>query len=467
LICESGFAGAVARFSYAGKTWFATMVLVGLRSPCAGLSILLMSAALGAGPALAVPAFAVQTSQPCASCHVGAFGPQLKPFGRDFKLHGYVGNDGKDHGLPLALTARTSFTHTAEPQPDLAPSFRPNDNAIIDVVSMYYAGRIAPQIGGFIEATFDGVADRPHLDNVDIRRAGEGQLFGHDMVWGLTANNGPTVSDPWNSTPVWGFPYNRSSLAPTPMAATLVDGRLAQRVVGAGAYMLWNDLLYSEVDIYKGLDAGILKTIGQDDGNQTTNPVPYGRLALIKDWGSHHAEVGAYALTGTVLPGGNQTFGFNNRVIDTAIDANYQFICDPAKVASDMLSAHATYIHEDGNIVGSQAQPLFGTLRHSLDTMRFDVSYSLAATVTPSVQYFRTTGTADASYWSTPTGSPNSDGIVFEVAYVPWGKPDSPFPNMNLRLAAQYISYFTFDGTSVNARNNNNLYLSLWTAVKF
>jgi hypothetical protein len=57
--------------------------------------------------------------------------------------------------------------------------------------------------------------------------------------------------------------------------------------------------------------------------------------------------------------------------------------------------------------------------------------------------------------------------MIFEVAYVPWGKPDSPFPNMNLRLAAQFVSYFTFDGTSVNARNNNNLHLSVWTAVRF
>jgi hypothetical protein len=57
--------------------------------------------------------------------------------------------------------------------------------------------------------------------------------------------------------------------------------------------------------------------------------------------------------------------------------------------------------------------------------------------------------------------------MIFEVAYVPWDKPDSPFPNMNLRLAAHYVSYFTFDGTSANARNNNNLYLGLWTAVKF
>jgi hypothetical protein len=39
---------------------------------------------------------------------------------------------------------------------------------------------------------------------------------------------------------------------------------------------------------------------------------------------------------------------------------------------------------------------------------------------------------------------------------------------MNLRLAAHYVSYFTFDGASANVRNNNNnLYLGLWTAVKF
>jgi hypothetical protein len=83
------------------------------------------------------------------------------------------------------------------------------------------------------------------------------------------------------------------------------------------------------------------------------------------------------------------------------------------------------------------------------------------------VQYFRTTGTADSSYWGTPNGSPNSDGMIFEVAYVPWGKPDSPFPNLNLRLAAQYVSYFSFDGSATDARNNNNFYFSLWTAVKF
>jgi hypothetical protein len=87
--------------------------------------------------------------------------------------------------------------------------------------------------------------------------------------------------------------------------------------------------------------------------------------------------------------------------------------------------------------------------------------------VTPSVQYFRTIGMADASYWTTPNGSPNSDGMILEVAYVPWGKPDSPFQNMNVRLAVQYVKYFSFDGSYANANRNDHFYFSLWTAMKF
>ena len=43
-----------------------------------------------APPAQAVPSYAEQTGQPCQACHVGGFGPQLTPFGREFKLGGYT-----------------------------------------------------------------------------------------------------------------------------------------------------------------------------------------------------------------------------------------------------------------------------------------------------------------------------------------------------------------------------------------
>jgi len=436
------------------------------------LLVVLLSALLRTNPAIALPSFAIQTGQPCAACHIGAFGPQLTPYGRDFKLHGYVASDGKDHGLPLAWTTQSSFTHTWAPQPGgAAPGFKPNDNVALDQTSLYWAGRITPEVGAFIEFMYDGVNQQPQVGNVDIRHASEAQLFDHDLLWGVTFNNSPTVQDPWNSTPAWGFPYNRSPLAPTPMAATLIDGGLAQRAAGAGAYVLWNDLLYLESDVYKGLDTTALQAVGQvpvDAGDQTTAFMPYLRLAIVRDWEKHHLEIGAYGISGNVLPAGNQTLGLSNRMTDAALDATYQFISDPTQVTSDSLSAHATYIHETATMAATEAQALTGMLLdHSLDTMRIDVSYSFSATITPSVQYFRTTGTTDVNYWSTPNGSPNSDGMILEVAYVPWGKPDSPFPNLNVRLAAQYVNYFSFDGSSTNARNNNNFYFSLWTAVKF
>ena len=437
-----------------------------------GVAVLLMFAALGTRPAAAVPAFAVQTGQPCATCHIGAFGPHLTPQGRDFKLHGYVGNDGKDHGLPLAFVSQSSFTHTAAAQPGgAAPGFKPNDNVAVDQVAAYYAGRITSDIGGFIELKFDGVKQQAQVDNVDIRHVREGQLFGKDALFGITLNNAPTVQDAWNSTPVWGFPFNRSPLAPTPMATTLLDGALSQRVVGVGAYVLWDDLVYWEADAYKGLNSTGLRAFGQvpiDDSDRTTTFMPYTRFALLRDWEKHHVEVGAFAMSGSVVPGGDQTLGLGVRKTDVAFDATYQYITDPTKVTSDRLSAHATYIHETATMDADAAQALTGALPgHALDTMRVDISYSFGATITPAIQYFRTTGTADMSYWATPNGSPNSDGMIFEIAYVPWGKPDSPFPNVNWRLAVQYVNYFTFDGTSANARSNNKFYVSLRTAVKF
>ncbi len=55
--------------------------------------------------AQAVPSFALQTGQPCTSCHIGAFGPQLTAFGRAFKIGGYTqtGGDGWQSALPASV----------------------------------------------------------------------------------------------------------------------------------------------------------------------------------------------------------------------------------------------------------------------------------------------------------------------------------------------------------------------------
>ncbi len=50
----------------------------------------LLLASIFATPiAQAVPSFSRQTGHACSICHVQAFGPNLTPYGRAFKLKGY------------------------------------------------------------------------------------------------------------------------------------------------------------------------------------------------------------------------------------------------------------------------------------------------------------------------------------------------------------------------------------------
>ena len=135
-----------------------------------------------------------------------------------------------------------------------------------------------------------------------------------------------------------------------------------------------------------------------------------------------------------------------------------------------MLSAHVTLIHErqdlDASRVLASSNP-----RNTLNTFRADVSYSFAATVTPSIQYFNTWGTPDANFYSSPNGPtvfrPNSAGVIAEIAYVPFGKPNSFISWGNIRFAAQYVAYTQFNGATHGASGNNALFLSVWMAAHF
>ena len=111
----------------------------------AACGIALCLSAIRPHPARAVPAFAGQTGQPCTACHVGAFGPELTPFGRAFKIGGYTlqGGTGTLAKIPLAAFVQTSFTTTSKTQgAPAAPHFAANNNAAIDQVSIFLAGRI-------------------------------------------------------------------------------------------------------------------------------------------------------------------------------------------------------------------------------------------------------------------------------------------------------------------------------------
>ena len=163
--------------------------------------------------AASLPLYARQTGQPCATCHTAFL--ELTPFGRRFKLGGYTLGGGDWNGPPFAVMLQPTFTNTQGSQPGgAAPGLGVNNNFVMQQMSLFTGGAFTENLGAFIQGTFDGVTRRFSWDNTDIRFAKSINLDGHTLLWGVTANNNPTVQDVWNTIPAWSFPYISSELAP-------------------------------------------------------------------------------------------------------------------------------------------------------------------------------------------------------------------------------------------------------------
>jgi hypothetical protein len=426
--------------------------------------------------AFAVPSFARQTGQPCTACHIGAFGPELTDFGRQFKLNGYVWGDVDTKIPPISAMLLTSFTHTAQGQSPPPTYFGDNNNFAVDQVSLFYAGRIYDKLGAMIQGTYDGVGKSYALDNSDIRLADQGTLFGKDIVYGASVNNNPTDQDLWNTTPAWGYPYVSSALANTPVATPLLDGGVAGQVIGATAYTMWNDLVYLEAGGYTSLPYDVQNALGEapNGEQQITGLAPYWRVALQQQFGYNYASIGTYGLVSNVYPGRVQTAG-TDQYTDIGFDVSYQYVASN----DHLFTADANYIFENQNLSASQQ---LGNSTNSSDTLnefRINGSYTYLETYTARVAYFNIWGSSDTGLYGLSGGcgcsannSPNSAGFIFEVDYTPFGKDNSWLaPWVNARFGIQYTLYTKFDGASsnydgagTNASDNNTLYLFAWFA---
>ena len=308
------------------------------------LAIALCATILGLSPAAhALPSFARQTGQQCAACHNGF--PELTPYGRLFKMNGYTFGGGQSDLPPVAAMEVTSFTHTQAPQAGgAATHFGANNNIASEFESLFYGGTISSDlgVGAFAQITRDNVAQRLHWDNTDIRWAKATTLDNSELVMGVSLNNSPTVTDPWNTTPAWRFPFQSSELAPTPGASTLIEG-LGQQVIGLDAYGFWNRLVYAEFGLYDGLTARGQTTLGIDPGDSAGKvdaAAPYWRVAVEPHWGRNSWEVGTFGMQASVQPSfvsGSGTDDFT----DVGLDTQYQFLSDRHSV-----SLQASWIHE-------------------------------------------------------------------------------------------------------------------------
>ena len=102
-------------------------------------------------PARALPSYARQTGQQCAACHNGF--PELTPYGRQFKLNGYIWTGGTWNLPPIAAMAIPTFTNVRKGvDGGLVPGFGYN-NDFAFTGSLFYGGRIFDGLGSFAQVT--------------------------------------------------------------------------------------------------------------------------------------------------------------------------------------------------------------------------------------------------------------------------------------------------------------------------
>ncbi len=449
------------------------------------VGIVALLCVLGAN-ARAVPSFARQTGMACAACHT-VF-PELTPFGREFKLNGYVlDNIRQVTGIstadrqtlainslpPVSLMLQVSYTRTGTALPDSAiPGAAAKDGEMLfpQQASFFYAGKIADGLGAFVQLTYDGVSDHFGFDNTDVRYARHLSFGGangndHSLILGVTLNNNPTVQDVWNTTPAWGFPYSGSSVAPSPIASAKIDsgaGGFGQSVGGLGVYAWLDSHLYVEITNYDSAIPGGAHPLDSTQANVVQGLAPYWRVAYEQLWGRNSLEVGAFGLNASVHPGNGQALqGVTNKFRDAAADVQYQFIGE-----DHLFTVLGTYINEHQTLAAGVADGLATNLDDNLRTLKLTGEYYYQRMIGGSVGYFSTTGSSDALlYAQAPvTGSanfsPDSNGYVLEVNYLPW---------LNTKLQLQYVAYDKFnglntnyDGSGRNASNNNTLYGLVW-----
>jgi hypothetical protein len=472
------------------STDFSPLYIFGGAGACA--LVLVAGLSLNPGPASALPSFARQTGQPCATCHNGYF-PQLTPYGRQFKLNGYTAGGTRCRDsvaadptpqIPISVMLEATYTHIQKDLFDLPVNrngdlngLKTNNNVMVQDTSVFYGGQIYCQLGAFIQATYDRNDEAFFLDNTDIRYANKTNVHGIDLIYGIDANNNPTVEDPWNTTPAWRLPGDPVNVFDPGFPAPLIEG-LGGTVAGAGGYIFVNNMFYAAVLDYKTLDKGALQALGEGlpsigfDGG-----APYWRLAVEKTWDVYSLMAGTFGMTANVIPDVTLPSP-TDKYTDVGWDAQFQYLTD-----MHFITARISYIYEWEKLDGSAFNMTAANQKNHLADFNTSVTYAYDARYSVTLGYFNTKGSTDLdptgtiSFFATANGSPNTSGEVIDIGYSPWSRGGPAFwPWLNTRLGVKFLHYDKLQGASTNyalnsdgitfrnARDDDSTLLYAWTA---
>jgi len=431
----------------------------------------------------ALPSFARQMNMQCIACHTEF--PILTDMGRQFKLTAYTLSAEQTKLPPIAFMLQPSFTNTGKGQVGGAgPGFKDNNNFALNQASVFYSGRLfgpyaselfgsdaasfLNKFGIFSQTTYDGFEKKWAWDNVDVRFADSATLNQHALIYGVYANNNPTLQDPWNSTPAFSFPFSGSGLAPAPAASAMIDGAFSGQVAGVGIYTMLDSEFYFDVGAYRTLSVRTQRELGADPNGeaQIAGVAPYWRFAYTKPVPNGSWEMGVFGLAPSTFPGRDKSVG-RDRTTDFGFDSDYQ-----SSVGRGNITLLFTGIYETTRWNASNSLGNADNRRDHLLELKATVDYLFDKTWGFAIQRFSTTGSRDAAvYSSSDTGSPNSNGFIFQANFMPFNKRGGPdfWPRSNVKLSVQYTYYGRFDGLSNHAdadghraTDNNTLYIESW-----
>ena len=485
-----------------------------------GVAIILTT--LLSSTAEAVPLFARQVQQNCVACHVGGQYPELTPYGRYFKLTGYTQGDQQwdpAKGIfPIAMSIQAGSNTMKNNKSDGStdgdsgtasgsPLDYRNGNFKLDQVSVYLGGKITDNLGLFSQYTwvFNGTdsngnstpAATFNADNFDLRAADHYSNGYKDIIYGVSLNNNPGVTDVFNSSPAYFYPYQYSGTASgqIPPYRTQIESYGGGSARGVNGYVYLNRNWYAEIGGYTA-NTGATKFLTYTNDannptrNNTTNLVgvnPYYRLAGTYEWGAHNIMLGAFGMNskiagpnnflysdgvtgvGTNVPISSGTAGVMYQ--DRALDAQYQYISDP-----HVVSAQVRYIQEN---ISDPSVIAYANPSNNLYSRYFKAMYVYRAKYGSTIAYWSQTGSQDSMAYSSGIGngaaanpnppnytsfnnSPNSNAWIPAIFW-------QPLQNVRLTLQQTFWTKFAgasknYDGYGRNASDNNTTYLYLWMA---
>ncbi|HET8871142.1 MAG TPA: cytochrome C, partial [Aquabacterium sp.] len=452
-----------------------------------------------------------QTGQNCMACHAGGQFPELTPYGRLFKMTGYT--LGKRTDLPLSAMVVASMSSVANTTKSDSPrtDFSRNDAAILATASLFAGGKIGDNVGAFVQITHDPYASlsdsgryqgKTQMDNVDLRYADRVIEGPTDFIWGVSLNNNPSVSDPWNTAPAW----MQYVPVPSPTSSAFIDGNTPYPGYGAGsniagltAYGFLNQSWYGEAGVYKSatgplhvMGAGI----GAADQVRLKGLNPYWRLAWNKQWNAYSLMLGASGMHSKVYadPLDTSDSSTTHHFHDLTLDAQLQYLLDPHAITAQLVVDRQRHgyppsiANQPATFVDASGQPLANT--NSTDTstlVRAKLSYVYQARYGTSLSLFNLKGTTNTLNQSsgfdpssnTITSDPSAAAPSVRVTGNLSGNPGITgqtievfmMPIQNIRIGAQYTNYsrylgesHNYDGFGRNASDNNSLFVYLWGA---